>query len=297
MGKKALLEHFHQENWPYEVMESGKSISTGRKTINFLETRMLHWPDSMFSYIPEEKLLISSDAFGEHFASSERFDDEVEFNEWMGHNAKYYANILLLYSPLVQKLFENVKKLNLDVDMIAPDHGLIKRKYVKEILDAYDRWSRHTAKRKAVIVFDTMWHSTEMMAKAVYEGIMKEGGVSAGLYDLQVNHRSDIMTEILESKAVILGSPTLNNGMLPRMAGFLHYMKGLKPQNKIGAAFGSYGWSGEAVKMMTDIMTDMKFELPESGIRFKYVPQHAQLKECVEMGMRIAKMIKEQIQE
>jgi len=297
MGKKALLEHFHQENWPYEVMETGKSISTGKRTINFLETRMLHWPDSMFSYIPEEKLLISSDAFGEHYASSERFDDEVEFNEWMGHNAKYYANILLLYSPLAQKLLENVKKLNLDIDMIAPDHGLIKRKYVKEILEAYDRWSKYVAKRKAVIVYDTMWHSTEMMAKAVYEGIMKEGGVSAALYDLQVNHRSDIMTEVLESKAVILGSPTLNNGMLPRMAGFLHYMKGLKPQNKIGAAFGSYGWSGEAVKMMTDIMTDMKFELPESGIRFKYVPQHKQLKECVEMGARIAKMIKEQVQE
>jgi flavorubredoxin len=291
MGKKALIEHFHREDWPLEVVSPSQPISTGKRSIQFIETRMLHWPDSMFSYIPEERLLISSDAFGEHWATSERFDDEVDFDELMRHNAKYYSNILLLYSPLVQKLLENVRKSGLKIDMIAPDHGLIKRSHIADILKAYDDWSSHKAKKKALVIYDTMWHSTEMMAKAVADGIMDEG-VSVQLLDLQVNHRSDVITEVLDTKAVVLGSPTLNNGMLPRMAGFLQYMKGLKPGNKIGAAFGSYGWSGEAVKQMNQAMEEMKFTVTEPGIRIKYVPAHPDLKECVEMGRRIGKAVK-----
>ncbi|MEF3169469.1 MAG: FprA family A-type flavoprotein [Deltaproteobacteria bacterium] len=292
MGKKALLEHFHREDWPYEVAASGQTMSMGRRSVQFIETRMLHWPDSMFSYIPEEKLLISSDAFGEHWATSERFDDEVDFSELMAHNAKYYANILLLYSPLVQKLLQKVKEMGLEIDTIAPDHGLIKRAHVGDILAAYDAWSRHEARKKAIVVYDTMWHSTELMAKAVADGLNREG-VSVNMLDLQVNHRSDIMTEVLDAKAILLGSPTLNNGMLPRMAGFLAYMKGLKPANKIGAAFGSYGWSGEAVKLMNEVMADLKFTLPEPGIRVKYVPTESDLRECTEMGRRIGRAVNE----
>ncbi len=290
MGKKALLDHFHREDWPYEVVAPGQVISVGKRSIQFIETRMLHWPDSMFSYIPEEKLLISSDAFGEHWATSERFDDEVDFTTLMRHNAKYYANILLLYSPLVGKLIENVKKLGLQIDMIAPDHGLIKRKYVADMLQAYADWAAHKAKKKAVVVYDTMWHSTEMMAKAVADGIMREG-VSVKLMDLQVCHRSDVMTEVLDAKAVVLGCPTLNNGLLPRMAGFLMYMRGLKPSGKIGVAFGSYGWSGEAVKLMNQAMEEMKFEVVHDGIRVKYVPVHENLKECVELGKKVGQAI------
>ncbi|MGQ9499219.1 MAG: FprA family A-type flavoprotein [Dissulfurimicrobium sp.] len=291
MGKKAILEHFHREDWPLEVVTPNQPVSTGKRSIQFIETRMLHWPDSMFSYIPEEKLLISSDAFGEHWATSERFDDEVDFAELMHHNAKYYANILLLYSPLVQKLLENLKKSGLAIDMIAPDHGLIKRSHIADILKAYDDWSSYKTKKKALVIYDTMWHSTEMMAKAVADGIMDEG-VSVQLMDLQVTHRSDIITQVLDARAVVLGSPTLNNGMLPRMAGFLQYMKGLKPGNKIGAAFGSYGWSGEAVKHINQVMEEMKFTVTEPGIRVKYVPTHHDLKECVEMGRRIGKAVK-----
>jgi flavorubredoxin len=291
MGKKALLDHFHREDWPYEVVAPGQVISVGKRSIQFIETRMLHWPDSMFSYIPEEKLLISSDAFGEHWATSERFDDEVDFTTLMQHNAKYYANILLLYSPLVAKLIENVKKLGLQIDMIAPDHGLIKRKHVAEILQAYADWANHKAKKKAVVVYDTMWHSTEMMAKAVADGLMREG-VSVKLMDLQVCHRSDVITEVMGAKAVVLGCPTLNNGLLPRMAGFLMYMRGLKPGGKIGAAFGSYGWSGEAVKLMNQAMEEMKFDIVHEGIRVKYVPVHENLKECVELGKKVGQAVK-----
>ncbi len=290
MGKKAIIEHFHPKDWPLVEVASGESVSTGNKTIQFLETRMLHWPDSMFSYIPEDKLLISSDAFGQHYATSERFDDEVDHSFLMEQAQKYYANILTLYSPLVKKLLAKVAEMNLDIKMIAPDHGLIWRSHIPDILRAYQHWSENRGKRRALVIFDTMWHSTRKMAKAIASGIYQEG-VSVKLLDLAVNHRSEIMTEVLDATGIVLGSATLNNGLLPRMAGFLMYMRGLRPTNKIGAAFGSYGWSGEAVKLLNQAMEEMKFDIVESGLRIKYVPDHEKLKECVEMGRRIGRAI------
>ncbi len=287
MGKKALLDHFHKEDLPYEVADPASPISIGKRSIHFIETRMLHWPDSMFSYIPEEKLLISSDAFGQHYATSERFDDEVDHSELMLQAKKYYANILYLYSPLVKKLLKSVGEMDLDIEMIAPDHGLIWRSHIPDILQAYQDWSEFKATKKAMVIYDTMWHSTEKMAKAVAEGIQREG-VSVQLVDLKVNHRSDIMTDVIDSKAIVLGSATLNNGLLPRMGGLLVYMKGLRPGNKIGAAFGSYGWSGEAVKIMNQYMEEMKFQIIDEGLRVKYVPTHEDLKKCVELGRKVA---------
>jgi len=293
MGLKAINDHFHPTDWPLEAVESESTISLGKKTVQFLETRMLHWPDSMFSYLVEDKLLISSDAFGQHLATSERFDDEVDFSELMGQTAKYYANILTLFSPLIQKLLAKVRGMNLDIDMIAPDHGVIWRSHIADVLKAYDNWSQHKGQRKALVIYDTMWESTEKMAKAITAGINMEG-VSVKLINLAKTHRSEVMTDVLDAKAVILGSSTLNNGLLPRMAGFLMYMRGLRPTNKIGAAFGSYGWSGEAVKLMNTAMEEMKFDIIDPGVRIKYVPDHENLKPCVELGRRIAKAVIEQ---
>jgi len=290
-GKKGLLAHFHQENWPYEVVKTGDSISLGRRTVQFIETRMLHWPDSMFSYIPEDRLLISSDAFGQHWATTERFDDEVDLSLLLGHAAKYYANILLPYSNLVQKLLSGVKEMDLKVDMIAPDHGLIWRGNPGRILECYDEWSQQRSKGRALVAYDTMWHSTEMMAKAIVNGLVEEG-VGVELFDLATNHRSDIMTAVLDAGALVLGSSTLNNGMLPRMADLLHYMKGLRPANKIGAAFGSYGWSGEAVRLIKATMEEMKFEVVDPGISVQYVPAHDDLQKCVELGRKVAHALK-----
>jgi flavorubredoxin len=296
MGLKAIEEHFHPQNWPLVAVENGQTISLGTKTVQFLETRMLHWPDSMFSYLPQDKLLISSDAFGQHFATSERFDDEVNFYELMEQTAKYYANILTLYSPLIRKLLAKVQELGLEFDMIAPDHGVIWRSHINDVLQAYADWSQNKGSRKALVIYDTMWESTHKMAKAITAGV-ETTGVSVKLINLAHNHRSDVMTDVLKAKAVILGSATLNNGLLPRMAGFLMYMRGLKPTNKIGAAFGSYGWSGEAVKLMNAAMEDMKFDIIEPGLRVKYVPGHSDLQECVEMGKRIGKAVIEQTEE
>ncbi len=292
MGKNALLDHFHEKAWPYEVVKSGDEISIGKRTLFFLETRMLHWPDSMFTFVKEDGILFSSDAFGQHLATSQRFDDEVPLPTIMDQATKYYANILYLFSPLIQKLLASVAALDLDIKMVAPDHGIIWRKHFDKILKAYDQWSHFKSEEKALVIYETMWQSTEKMAQAVAKGIEKEG-VPVDLANLKVCHRSDVITKVLDSRAVILGSPTLNNGLLPHMAGFLAYMKGLKPQKKLAAAFGSFGWSGESVKLLNAELEQMKLEIIEEGIRIKYVPDHDKLEECYEMGRRIGRAVKE----
>jgi flavorubredoxin len=245
----------------------------------------------MMSYLKEDALLISSDGFGQHWATSERFNDEVERGELMAHAAKYYANILLPYSNLVKKLVEDVQKMDLKIDMIAPDHGLIWRKDPLQIVEAYYRWSKQETVEKALVVYDTMWHSTEMMAKAIADGLI-EKGVSVKVVDLAVEHRSDIITQLLDAKAIVLGSSTLNNGMLPRMADLLCYMKGLKPVNKIAAGFGSYGWSGEAPKLITKALEEMKLQTL-APVSVQFAPTHEFLKKCVDLGREIGSAIKQ----
>jgi len=292
MGKRALLAHYHRDDWPYEVVATGDSIDIGSRTIKFIETRMLHWPDSMMSYIPQERLLISQDGFGQHWATSERFDDEVDLGELMYQAKKYFANILMLYSNTVQKLLGEVRSSGVEIDMIAPDHGLIWRSHVGDIVQSYDDWSLHKCKAKALVVYDTMWHSTEMMAMAFAEGLEAEG-VSVKVCDLSVSHRADVMTELLDAKAVVFGSSTINNSVLPRVADMLAYMKGLRPAGKIGAAFGSYGWGGEGVKYVAAMLEEMKFEMIDEPLKVVYVPTADDLARCTELGRKIGQAVKE----
>jgi flavorubredoxin len=289
MGLKAIETHFHPVDWPLVVVQSGDTISLGKKTVQFLETKMLHWPDSMFSYIPEDKLLISSDAFGQHLASTERYVDELPEGAALLEAEKYYANILMLFSPNVQKLLAKVAELGLDIDMIAPDHGVIWRD-PSQVLAAYDRWSRHAAERKAVIIYDSMWHSTEKMAKNISAGL-RSVGVHARVLSAKSNHRSDIIVEVAGAKAVIIGSPTLNNGIMPTMADVLTYMKGLRPRKKIGAAFGSFGWSGESVGILTTFLEEMHCEIIGPGVKIKNVPDLAALQACFDLGVQVGKAV------
>jgi flavorubredoxin len=296
VGKQTLLSHYHREDWPYEVVPSGQTLNLGQRTVHFLETRMLHWPDSMFSYFPEDKLLISSDAFGQNWAASERFDDQVDLSVLLELAANYYANIILPFSPLVQKLLAKIKEMGWEIDMIAPDHGFIWRSHTAEIVAKYDEWSRQVPVRKAVIAYDTMWKSTERMAKAIAEGLIDEG-ISTRIMHLKNFHHSDVMAEIMDAQAVLFGSSTHNNGMLPLVADMLTYMKGLKPQGKIGAVFGSYGWSGEAVKHVTEVLQSAKVEIIADGLRIKNVPTDQDLVACVELGRKVALEIKARVPE
>jgi flavorubredoxin len=288
MGYKNLSQHFKQQ-WNYRAVENGETLNIGSRTLTFLETRMLHWPDSMFTYCPEEKILFSSDAFGQHYAGYEMFDDVVG-HTIMAHAKKYFANILMLYAPKILKLIEHVSEIGLDIRIICPDHGVVWRNDPGKIIDAYARWSRQIPENKAIVVYDTMWESTKMMAEAIADGIVAEG-VSVKPIHIRSSHRSDIMTEVLDAKAVVVGSPTLNNGMFPTVSDILTYMKGLKPKNKIGAAFGSYGWSGESVKLIKAELEAMKFGIIEPNLKIQYVPDDEGLESCMAFGRQIGQAV------
>jgi len=287
-AKEGLLRYYNSD-WDITTVKSGDNLDLGGKTLSFLEAPMLHWPDSMFTYVVEDKVLLPNDGFGQHIATSKRFDDEVP--DVMEEATTYYANILMPFSSLVVSKIEEVVKLGIEIDMIGPSHGIIWRSDPGKIIDAYMKWGRGEVKEKVVIVYDTMWKSTEKMAIAILEGISSEG-VEVKLLKLRDNHRSDIMKEVIDAKAVIVGSPTLNNGMFPTVSDFLTYMKGLRPKNKIGAAFGSYGWSGGAVQAIESELEASKFELIKPELTFKYLPTSEEMKKCYEFGVEIARKVK-----
>ena len=286
VGAKTLAELFPN---PGEItpVKDGETFSLGNRTLTFLETRMLHWPDSMFTYLNEEQLLFSQDAFGMHYASLERFADACDPAVLAYEAATYYANILLPYSPQVLKLIEKVKSAKLSFKIIAPDHGPIWRKETDGILGRYAQWAAQKPEGRAVVVYATMWHSTERMARAISEGLAA-GGLRVKVMSMDEVHRSDVMYELLCAGAVAVGSPTLNNHMLPNMADILTYMRGLKPRNMIAAAFGSYGWSGEAVREIEEVLTEMKLEKTGEGIRVKNVPDAEALSRCYDLGKDMA---------
>jgi flavorubredoxin len=288
MGHKNLSLHFPWK-WNYRPVENLQEVSIGRRTLTFVETRMLHWPDSMFTYLKDEGILFSSDAFGQHYAGPERFDDEAG-DAIFPHAKKYFANILMPYSPLILKLVDKVSDMGMKLRMVCPDHGIMWREDPSRIINAYVEWSRMEPARKAVIVYDTMWHSTQVMAETIADALAAEG-VEARPMHLRACHRSDVMAEVLDAGAVIVGSPTLNNGIFPTVGDFLVYMKGLKPQNKIGAAFGSYGWSGEAVKIIRGELEAMKFDVKAEGVRSHYVPDGDELALCRALARDIAQAL------
>jgi flavorubredoxin len=256
-------------------VKSGDTLTLGKRSLSFVQTPMVHWPDNMVSYCPEEKILFSNDAFGQHIASSERFDDEYPFNLLIEEAAKYYANIVLPYGQQVQKALAVVG--GLPIDIIAPSHGIIWRSHIADIVAEYTKWSANDTVEKALIIYDTMWKSTEKIAFAIADAF-ENRSIHVRMCDLKVNHISDIMTEILTAKYICVGSPTLNNNILPTVAAFLTYMKGLAPKGRIGMAFGSYGWGGQSVGIVDNILKECGFEMMES-IRLQYIPEEETLRE------------------
>lgn len=289
MGRKGLRRYYGDDLKCTTITER-PAVSLGSRTLQFVATPMVHWPDSMVTYIPEEKLLLSNDAFGQHLATSKRFDDEVDPAVLMHEAAKYYANIVM---PLWRSVSRALKAIaGLEIEVIAPSHGVIWRSRPGEILRAYRRWVEGAASERVVVVYDTMWGSTERVAKALVEGIASEG-VEARLHRLGVTHNSDVIADVLDARAVLVGSPTLNNGLFPTVASFLAYMKGLKPKNKIGAVFGSYGWGGGAKRAAEAEMKAAGIDLVESDLDFVYRPTGEELKRAVEFGREIAKRVKD----
>ena len=287
-GENGLAKTYHQ-SWNPIVVKEGSTVDLGKRKLSFIPTPMLHWPDSMCTYLAEDKLLFSMDAFGQHIATSQRFDDEVDMTEVMQEASKYYANILMPFGDLIVKAANKLSSIKIDI--IAPSHGVIWRSHIKDIIESYVRWGKGETAAKALVIYDTMWGSTHKMAQAIVKGLMEEG-IDAKLFNLTASDKSDVIKDVLDAKALIIGSPTLNNGMFPSVAEFLCYLKGLKPKNKIGAAFGSHGWGGGGVKAVQLELEQTGIELIDSKLAFKFVPDEGEIQKCVDFGREIAAKIK-----
>ncbi len=291
MGIKALNKQLGND-LKLDSVKNGESLTLGNVNLKFIETRMLHWPDSMFTYYEEDGVLFSQDGFGMHLASMQRFSDEIDKTVLMHEVRKYYANIILPYSSVVQGLLNNLPKLDLKIRVIAPDHGPVWRKEeeVKWILDLYSSLVKQEKVKKAIIIYDTMWGSTDKMARAISDGLYSVG-YDVKLMALDANNRSDIVLEVMDAEILLVGSPTINNGVFPSLADVLSYLKGLKPIGLRGQAFGSFGWSGEAVSIIKQSLEEMKVELVGESLRFQYVPTEEELTQCYAFGVKVGESI------
>ena len=290
-GRESVEGHFHQP-WHFQAVQTGDRVSIGKRELVFIEAPMLHWPDSMFTYLTGDNILMPNDAFGQHYATAFRFNDEVNQEELYEEALKYYANILTPFSSQVAKKIEEVLALNLPVNIIAPSHGVIWRKNPIQIVKKYQEWAAQVPEKTAVILYDSMWDGTRRMAEAIGEGLAAEK-VSYKTFYMPTSDRNDVITEIFQAKAIIIGSPTFNQGLLPTIAPILEDIKGLKFRNKIDAAFGCYGWSGESVKIIEEHLAECKIPVVVEGVRAKWQPKAEDLARCRELGNAVARAIRQ----
>ncbi len=295
-GRKGLEKQFDISKWNIKTVKTGDAISTGKYTLTFLETPMLHWPDSMMTYVKEAKLLISQDAFGQHLATASRFDDEfiecASRSELDDAVVDYYANILMPFGQLIKVKIAEVQKLGLEIDMIAPDHGIIWRKDPGGILQRYLDLANGKANLSIAVIYDTMWHSTERMTIPIMQGI-KDEGVDCKVIKLRASPMSEAIKEFWKARGCLIGSPTLNNILFPSIAEFLTHLRGLRPKNRITGAFGSYGWGGGAVKEAYEEFKRMKLEVVEPGMQVLSRPSMEDESECYEFAKDFARKVKE----
>jgi flavorubredoxin len=290
-GVKILKGHYH-ENWNFVTVKTGDTLDIGESKLTFVEAPMLHWPDTMFTYMPGENILFSNDAFGQHYASESIYNDKVDQAELYQEALKYYANILTPFSQMVTRKIKEVLSLNLPLNMICPSHGIIWREKPEQIVDQYVKWANNYQENQITLIYDSMWESTRKMAEAIAKGIRNiDENVTVKIYNSSKEDKNDIISEVFKSKAILLGSSTINNGYLYSIGGISEMMKGMKFKNKKAAAFGSYGWSGEAVKQISELLKDAGFELVNDGIRTLWVPDDKAKQDCVAFGENFAKAL------
>jgi len=284
--RTALSQHYDTSSWNVQVVADGDTIRLGERSLQFVETPMIHWPESMFTYVPEEKLLFSMDAFGQHYASSQRFDDELPLGTLLDHARAYYANIVMPYGKQVLGCLKRAAEL--EIEMIAPSHGVIWRSAVADILAAYGDWAVCRAEPKVLVIYDTMWKSTERMAAAIMEGA-SQTGVEAMLINIRRSNLTRIATEVIDAAAIAFGSATLNRGMMPMAGAVLTYLKGLRPTNKAGFAFGSYGWGRGGPEAIDEWLQAVKWEILRGPLKAQYRPTPEVLQECRAAGEMLAR--------
>ncbi len=291
-GIKSLKGHYHQD-WNFHPVKTGERLSLGSKELIFIEAQLLHWPDSMFCYLTGDNILFSNDAFGQHYASEYMFNDLVDQAELMEECIKYYANILTPFSELVERKIKEVLAFKLPVDIICTSHGVIWRDNPVRIVQQYLKWADSYQEDQITLIYDTMWNGTRVMAENIAQGIKQaDSQVNLKLYNLAKSDRNDVMTEIFKSRAVLIGSPTINRGILTSIAGLLEVMRGLKFRNKKAAAFGCYGWSGESVKVIKGQLEAAGFQVVDDGLRCLWNPDQKSIESCFEYGRKLAGLLK-----
>ena len=295
-GKKGIDRYFDTSKWTFKIVKNGDTLNIGKYTLLFLETPMLHWPDSMVTYVKEAKLLISQDAFGQHLATAARFDDEfVECHsqfELEDAIVDYYANILMPFGQLIKTKIADIVKAGLEIDMIAPDHGIIWRKDPGRIIQKYLDLANNKADLRVAVIYDTMWHSTEHMTIPIMQGI-KDEGVDCRVIKLRSSPMSEAIKEFWKARGALIGTPTMNNVMFPSVAEFLYHLGGLRPKGRMVGAFGSFGWGGGGVKEAYESFRKMGLEIVEPGFQVQYRPTLDDEQKCYEFGKGFATKVKE----
>lgn len=288
---KSLKGQYHQD-WNFQVVKTGDKIDIGNgKELIFLEMTMLHWPDSMATYMTQDNILFSNDAFGQHLATEKLFNDQVDQCDLFNESIKYFANILTPFNPMLRKKLDEVTALNLPIEMIATSHGVIWRDNPIQIIEKYAQWANDYQENQITIIYDTMWNGTKLLAEKIAEGIRQaDRDVNIKVHNLAKSDENDLITEVFKSKTVVIGSPTIANSILHSVAGFIHLMKELKFKGKKAAAFGCYGWSGESVKAINELMANAGFEVALEGYRNQWNPDTDAQKEAVDFGKTIAKL-------
>ena len=295
-AKKGLERFFDITGWKINIVKTGDTLNIGSRTLLFIETPMIHWPDSMMTYIKEDRILVSQDGFGQHLASSQRFDDE--FVECASHAEledavwDYYANILMPFGTIIKQKIAEFEKLGIEIDMIAPDHGVIWRKDPKWVIQKFLDMANGKAEERAVIIYDTMWHNTEKLALFISEGI-RETGLDCRVIKLRATPLSVAIKELWRARGCLIGSPTLNNAMYPKVGEMLTYLRGLRPKNRIAGAFGSFGWAGGAVKEIYEEIKKMGLEVFEPGLGVNYKASREDQEKCREFGRQFAARLRE----
>ena len=290
-GSDSIKEHYHKD-WNLKIVKQGKKLNIGKRDLIFIEAQMLHWPDSMFTYLSGDNILFSNDAFGQHYASSELYNDLVDEAELYQEALKYYANILTPFSRFVTKKIEELKGLNLPIDIIAPSHGIIWRKDPMKIVEKYYEWAQGKSGKNAVVIYNSMWGATHNMAEHIGKGL-GAAGIEYKIFNSATADKNDILAEVFKAKGVMLGSSTVNNGLLTTLLPILKDLIGLKFSNKIGAAFGSYGWSGESPRLLSEYLSKAKIEVVQEGLKVKYMPDDKELEQCFDFGKNFGKILLE----
>ncbi|MDD4573054.1 MAG: MBL fold metallo-hydrolase [Sphaerochaeta sp.] len=278
---KSLVGQYHHPEWNFKVVKTGDSVDIGNgKSLVFVDMRMLHWPDSMATYMTGDNILFSNDAFGQHLAVEELFNDKTDQCLLWEEALKYYANILAPFSPLVKRKIEEIVGMNLPIDIIAPSHGAIWRDNPLQIVEKYAKWADNYQEDQITIVYDTMWDGTKALAHSLANEIQKiSPDTRVKIFNISQTDKNDIMTQVFVSKAIAVGSPTVGQSILSSVAGWLHFLFELKFKKKKAAVFGCYGWSGEGVEVLEELLVKSGFEVTGPKVKVNWNPKQENLQE------------------